>query len=60
MIDADDRWVTGDHFGLAIPADPDALRAGGAAFLTHAFRVSGALTDGNTVTRINRFQEIPG
>jgi hypothetical protein len=23
---ADDHWVTGDHFGLAIPADPAALR----------------------------------
>jgi hypothetical protein len=59
VIDADDRWVTGDHFGLAIPADPAALRAGGAAFLTRAFRVSGALTDGNAVTRISRSQEVP-
>jgi hypothetical protein len=41
---ADDQWVTGDHFRLPIPADPAALRAGGAAFLTEAFRVSGALT----------------
>jgi hypothetical protein len=47
---ADDHWVTGDHFGLPIPADPAALRAGGAAFLTRAFRVSGALTAGNAVT----------
>ena len=60
MIEADDRWVTGDHFGLAIPADPAALRAGGTAFLTRAFRASGALTDGNVVTRINRSQEVPG
>ena len=57
---ADDQWVTGDHFGLAIPADPAALRAGGAAFLTRAFRVSGALTHGNAVSRISRFQEVPG
>jgi hypothetical protein len=30
---ADDRWVTGDHFGLPIPADPAALCDGGTAFL---------------------------
>ena len=36
MIDADERWVTGDHFGLSIPVDPAALRAGGTAFLTRA------------------------
>jgi hypothetical protein len=57
---ADDHWVTGDHFGLPIPAGPAALRAGGAAFLTRAFRVSGALTAGNVVTGITRFQEVPG
>jgi hypothetical protein len=57
---ADDRWVTGDHFRLHIPADPAALRAGGAAFLTEAFRVSGALIAGNAVTRISRYQEVPG
>jgi hypothetical protein len=57
---ADDRWVTGDHSRLPIPADPAALRAGGAAFLTEAFRVSGALTAGNAVTRISRYQEVPG
>ena len=57
---ADDHWVTGDHFGLPIPADPAALRAGGAAFLTRAFHVSGALTAGNAVTGISRFQEVPG
>jgi hypothetical protein len=57
---ADDRWVTGDHFGLPIPADPAALQAGGPAFLTHAFRISGELTDDNAVTRISGFHEIPG
>jgi hypothetical protein len=57
---ADDHWVTGDHFGLPIPADPAALHAGGAAFLTRAFRVSGTLTAGNAVTGISRFQEVPG
>lgn len=54
------RWVTGDHFGLAIPADPAALRAGGAAFLTEAFRISGALGTDNAVKRISRFDEVPG
>jgi hypothetical protein len=56
---ADDRWVTGDHFGVPIPADPAGLRAGGTAFLTRAFRASGALTD-NAVTRISGFHEVPG
>ena len=53
-------WVTGDHFGLPIPADPDALRAGGPRFLTEAFRAWGALSDGNAVSRIAGEQEIPG
>ena len=60
VIDADDRWVTGDHFGLPIPADPAALRAGGTTFLTQAFRAAGALTADNAVTRISRFDEVPG
>jgi hypothetical protein len=60
VTDAADRWVTGDHFGLPIPADPAALRAGGTTFLTHAFRISGALTADNAVTRISRFDEVPG
>jgi hypothetical protein len=54
------RWVTGDHFGLAIPADPAALRSGGAEFLTTAFRLSGALDTGNAVKRISQFDEVPG
>lgn len=60
MIDADDRWVTGDHFGLPIPADPAALRVGGTAFLTQAFRASGVLAADNAVARISRFGEVPG
>jgi hypothetical protein len=56
----DDHWVDGDHSGLSIPADPAALRAGGTAFLTRAFRVSGALKTDNAVTGISRFHEIPG
>ena len=60
MIDADDRWVTGDHFGLSIPVDPATLRASGTAFLTRALRASGALAADNAVTRISGFQEVPG
>jgi hypothetical protein len=55
-----DRWVTGDQFGVAIPIDPSALRVGAAAFFTDAFRASGALTDGNSVTRVTDFREIAG
>jgi hypothetical protein len=60
VIDAADRWVTGDHFGLPIPADPGALRASGTTFLTQAFRASGALTADSAVTRISRCDEVPG
>jgi hypothetical protein len=51
------RWVTGDHLGLPMPADPPALRAGGTAFLTEAFRAYGS---GAAVTRILQFDEVPG
>jgi hypothetical protein len=60
VIDADDRWVTGDQFGFSIPADPAALHAGGTAFLSRAFRASSALTADNAVTRISGFQQVPG
>jgi hypothetical protein len=52
-----DRWVTGDHLGLPMPADPDALRAGGTGFLTEAFRAYGV---DSPVTRITQFDEVPG
>ncbi len=55
-----DRWVTGDQCGVAIPIDPSALRFGGPAFLTDAFRASGALADGNSVTRVTDFREVQG
>jgi len=55
-----DRWVTGDQFGVAIPTDPSALRVGAPAFFTDAFRASGALMDGNSVTRVTDFREIAG
>lgn len=57
---ADECWVTGDHFGLPIPADPAALHAGGVTFLTQAFQASGALAAGNAVTGISQFDEMPG
>ncbi|ORW97728.1 hypothetical protein AWB92_03500 [Mycobacterium sp. IEC1808] len=50
----------GEQSGLAIPADPNALRDAGARFLTEAFRASGVLADGNTVTRISEFREVAG
>lgn len=51
---------TGDATGLSIPAHPDALRAGGAAFLTRAFRAFGALAPGNEVTAIAAIAPCPG
>ena len=54
------RWVTGDQFGMAFPADPAALRSGGAGFLTDAFRASGMLASDNTVTTITDFREVAG
>jgi hypothetical protein len=52
--------IYGEQFGLAIPADPDALRGGGARFLTDAFRASGVLADGNAVTGLTEFREVAG
>ena len=54
------QWVVGDQFGVAIPADPAALRDGGARFLTEAFRASGELVDGNSVAAITSFAEVDG
>ena len=55
----DPDWVVSDQFGVPIPADSAALRAGGTRFLTEAFRSSGALTDGNAVARSRRFMRFP-
>ncbi len=52
--------MRGDHCGLDIPADPDALRDGGARFLTTAFRASGVLAYDNRVKRIKAFREVRG
>ena len=54
------RWVVGDQFGLAFPADPVGLRSGGTRFLTDAFRVAGVLGGDNSVTRIKEFREVAG
>jgi hypothetical protein len=54
------RWVAGDQFGMAFPADPAALRSGGAGFLSDAFRASGMLASDNTVTTITDFREVAG
>lgn len=56
----DDRWGTGDQYGMAFPADPATLLDGGTQFLTNAFQASGVLTNGNAVTRIAEFREAPG
>ncbi|CAN7633971.1 hypothetical protein LJR225_004895 [Phenylobacterium sp. LjRoot225] len=52
--------VRGDATGLAVPAHGEALRAGGEAFLTQAFRAFGALPADNSVARITRFEPCPG
>lgn len=56
----DDGWVRGDYLGLDMPAHADALRTGGAPFLTEAFRRSGALTAGDTVQSITDLREFRG
>jgi len=53
-------WVRGDALGLEIPAHGEALRAGGEAFLTQAFRATGALSPDNQVARIAELAECPG
>src|SRR5690349_9994850 len=47
-----DRWVTGDIFGVRIPADLESMLDGGAAFLTEAFRAAGTIEPGGRVTGI--------
>ena len=51
------RWVTGEVFGLEIPADAETLLSGGTDFLTRAFRASGMLAAGNSVARIAKAEE---
>jgi hypothetical protein len=54
------RWVTGEIFGIEIPADAETLLAGGTEFLTKAFRTSGALAANNKVSRIVEAKEFFG
>lgn len=54
------QWVKGDALGILIPADGAALREGGVAFLTGAFRACGALGQDDQVVQITRFEECPG
>jgi acyl-CoA reductase-like NAD-dependent aldehyde dehydrogenase len=51
------KFVRGDATGLAIPADSEALRTAGAAFLTEAFRGFGSMSPRNRIARISRFAE---
>jgi hypothetical protein len=53
-------WVRGDMLGLEIPAHPQALVAGGEAFLTRAFRASGRLPDDQRVARIQSAEVLAG
>ncbi len=46
--------------GLELPAHPEALREGGEAFLTTAFRAAGAIGEDNSVSRITEFRDCPG
>ncbi len=56
----DPTWVRGDITGLDIPVTIEALREGGEAFLTGAFRRGGALAADDRVARITEFEECPG
>jgi hypothetical protein len=53
-------FVRGDATSLSIPAHGEALRAGGEAFLTEAFRAFGSLPPGNRIARITRLEKCPG
>jgi hypothetical protein len=60
IASVDSRWVTGEIFGLEIPADAETLISSGADFLTEAFHTSGALAANNRVSRILRAEEFFG
>ena len=50
-----EAWATGDVLGLLIPADAQALREGGAEWLTRAFHAMGSLAAENRVLAIARY-----
>ncbi|MGH8100680.1 MAG: hypothetical protein ACREIW_05240, partial [Chthoniobacterales bacterium] len=54
------QWVRGDTLGILTPACGEALREGGASYLTEAFHVSGALGKDNRVACITQFEDCPG
>ena len=51
---------TGDATGLVTPAHAAALRDGGAAWLTQAFRAFGSLAPDNAVSRVVSLEPCPG
>jgi hypothetical protein len=53
-------FVRGDSTGLAIPAHSEALRSGGAAFLSDALRAFGAISPQNRIARITRLEPFRG
>ena len=53
-------WIAGDTFGLAFPAHAEALRQGGARFLTDAFRAAGSLDADNAVTDVTSIAPCAG
>jgi hypothetical protein len=55
-----EAWVRGDAFGIPIPADPTALREGGAEFLTRAMHAAGTLATDNRVAAVTRCDEVRG
>ncbi len=57
---ADKRWVTGEIFGIGIPADIETLISGGTDFLTKAFHRSQALAADNRVSAIIDAKEFLG
>lgn len=52
-----DPWAPGRQLSVRIPAQAEALREGGVAWLTEAFRAAGALAADNRVARITQFAE---
>lgn len=59
-MDGGPGWVVGDQTGLSIPAHPQALAEGGAAFLTRAFHAAGTLSPDNAVARVEAITDCPG
>lgn len=54
----DERWGTGEVFGLRVPGDVQALLEAGPAWLTKAFHASGALAADNSVRTVVGSQEV--